>query len=167
MNTSRYRIWRRALWCGAVMCLFLPVSVVAQSTDSLAVGTRVRITEVGAYQPIRHVGRLAAISPDSIWLASSSSGDSLHTVMAFAIPSVSRVEMSKGQYRRAGEGLGFGVGIGAGLGAVVGGSAGGSSAMMFGVLGAGVGLVLGTIVGSFIKTEEWKAVPHSGWHPGS
>ncbi|BAH40429.1 hypothetical protein GAU_3387 [Gemmatimonas aurantiaca T-27] len=168
MRTFRFRAWHRWLWCAAVWCLLRPALSTAQSADSLAPGAKLRLTEVSAYQPIRHVGRLVAISRDSIWLARGSRDGSPDPVSAFFIPSVSRVEISRGQYRRAGEGLGFGVGIGASLGAVVGGSAGdGTSAITFGILGAGVGLVLGTIVGSFLTTEEWKTVPSSRWHPGA
>lgn len=174
MRTSRFRVWHRGLWYGAVWCLLQPVMGTAQSTDSLAPGARMRVTEVSAYQPVVHVGRLVAASRDSIWLAQGTRGN----VAVFATPNLSRVEISTGRRRHPGKGLAFGAVAGAGLSGVVGGLGmeeccssednwNTHTALVGGLIGAGVGLIVGVIVGSLIVSDQWQPVPDTRWRLGT
>ena len=113
-------------------------------------------------------GTLAAVTADSIVLSVDDRG----TELGVPLPSVTLLEVSRGQKSAAGKGAGIGFLVGAGLGAGVGGvfgaalgegvCSGGCPAAFAGIgaLGGGaVGTLIGLGIGAASKSERWEEVP--------
>lgn len=149
------------------------------AVQSIAAGTRVRITAPGALTPARQAGQLLALHPDTLVLLPDGSAASL----ALPLAGVTGIEVSRRRHRSTGTGILIGVLAGGATGAAVGAatyktpkpSAGCADAQFicgpFGVLGRGgattggalLGAVVGGVVGGFVghahQSDDWATIP--------
>ncbi len=142
---------------------FVPFAI-ATAQDSLPVraGDRVRVTapDLGIR---KQAGRFEALRADTMVVAVADS------TMTFPVAFVTRLEVSRGQKSRAGQGAGIGLVGGGLLGFLI--SSGTCSGESFlirtreacirvsTVGGAVVGTFLGLAVGAVIMTDRWQEVP--------
>lgn len=131
----------------------------AQADSSLAPGARVRVWVGPASAPEWRVGRLVALTSDSLVVERT---DVLgHPRLALPLDSVRRLEVHSGGRARA-----------AGIGCLAGGAAGGflgasvsdpdspGIGARFAVVGAGLGCAIGLLVGTAMGVgREWQVVP--------
>ena len=140
-----------------------------QTVQSIATGTRVRITAPGALTPARQAGQLLGIHADTLVLLPDGGAASLTLPLA----EVTGVEMSRRRHRATGTGILIGVLAGGATGGVIGAATyqeskpselidpigRSASAAAGGILGAVVGGVLGAFVGHAHQSDDWAKVP--------
>jgi hypothetical protein len=148
-----------------ILLLAAPTPVIAQRSDTLPVGTRVRVTTTRVPDfPVR--GTIAGFRNDTVWVDARSGA-----VKGFALRDLHNLEVSTGERARTLEGLGVGLVGGAVIGAAIGALAGRDEFLgseVYALLGAGVGafggLFIGAAIGSSMRTDRWGPAP--GWEPG-
>jgi hypothetical protein len=159
--------------------LVIPITPLsAQQPPPVEPGARVRVgqecrdaytgrgaTGLGRICPT-DIGVLTAMTSDSIVLNTAEEGD----LLAFALDSVTRIDVHRGRKSKWLLGMGIGFLAGSGAGALVGTSldcteylgttSNEASCTGLGALGgAAVGAVVGALVGSSIRTDKWEEVP--------
>ena len=154
-----------------IALMLVPQLAASQQTDPIAAGARMRVTELSVDRPMRYVGRLVALTTDSLYLT-----DPYATKTTFANARLSRVEASVGKRRHVLSGLGIGLVTGtlsgAAAGAMIGGNLGGdgeaafAAALVIGVYGGAFGTVVGGVVGALVRTDIWEVVHDSRWRVG-
>ena len=164
----------------AGLVLVLGVTVNAQTTASIAPGTRIRVTAAGVLTPEQQAGRLIALRPDSLVLQPDGAA-----VVTIPRSTIGEIDTSLGSHSATRRGLLIGLLTGAATGAALGaatwhedtctsrGLFGDESPTTFkcgslfsrgawatgtGVAGGVVGLVVGALIGHAHTTEEWTRV---------
>ncbi len=141
---------------------FVPASATSQEPPPVKVGDRVRVTapDLGIR---KQAGRFEALRADTMVVAVADS------TMTFPVAFVTRLEVSRGQKSRAGQGAGIGL-LGGGLLGFLISSRNCTEGTGFldtreaciqvsTVGGAIVGTFLGLAVGAVIMTDHWQEVP--------
>ncbi len=146
-----------------------PGCLVAQSAAPAAIGERVRIATPSQRADFRYVGRVVAVSHDSITIQSE---DGLRPI---AIGEITSVEVSGGRRTHGLQGMLYGSAIGVGAGAIIGaatyqkpkcdyatffgcsdnGVGRGVNAFAGAITGGLLGLTIGGIYGVSHHTENW------------
>lgn len=142
----------RILLAGLLM-LSLPGVAPARESDTVAIGSRVRVTSPDAgTQPL--VGQVAALERDAVVVVSEAGG----TQTRVPVTPSTTLEVSKGRRSQAARGamLGAAAGVMPGLLMTFGDyntDKGNPAAIALG--GAAAGAALGSLIGLALKTEEW------------
>jgi hypothetical protein len=151
-----------------VALLTLPCTVAYGQTTPLATGNRVQVTSP-AHRADKVVGTVLAIQNDTLVLQVEKITDPVRLPFS----AITKIQVSRGQRRRVGDGLIMGGAIGAGVGMLLGFAAGDDDpgilamsagdkaaigAVLLGVAGAG----LGGLLGARSTKERWEPVPLGG-----
>jgi len=164
----------------AGLVLVLGVTVKAQTTASIAPGTRIRVTAPGMLTPEQQAGRLIVLRPDSLLLQPDGAAE-----VTIARSAIGEIDTSLGRHSAARRGLLIGLLTGVATGAALGAATWhestctsrglfgdeppttfkcgslfgrGQVAVGTGVLGGLAGLVVGGLIGHAHTIEEWKPV---------
>jgi len=155
------------LCLATIAVLLSPLSGWSQDPPEIVPGSRIRITDLGAGRSSRRSGTVVTAGADTVVLSLDTGGEA----MPFPLAGISQVEVSRGDRRHVGAGIGLGLLIGAGTGALLVGtdcedSYGlcGPFTLLGGAIGGGAGMVVGGVIGALRRTERWEVVPPSRWH---
>jgi len=149
--------------CHAFLILVLaaPSVALAQHSDTLSIGTRIRATTIRGQS--RLVGTMAGFRGDTVFVSTR-----WGALVAIPLTNLDMLEVSTGRRAHTLEGMGLGVLVGAALGAAIGAATTQDEFLgpgFFALLGAGVGaaggLVIGGAIGASVQTDRWGAAP--GW----
>ena len=163
---------RSTIFCLTLVSLaapLLPVAVRAQSAAPATIGERVRIATPSQRGNFRYVGRVVAVSHDSI---SVQAEDGVRPV---AIADITTLEVSGGRVTHGLQGMLYGSAIGVGAGAIIGaatyhkpkcdyptlfgcsndGLGRGADALVGAITGGLLGLAVGGAYGIAHHTENW------------
>jgi hypothetical protein len=157
----------RLICLGMIAILLSPLSAWSQDPPEVVPGSRIRITDLGADRSSRRSGRVLTAGADTVVLSLDTGGEAV----PFPLAGISQVEVSRGERRHVGAGIGLGLLIGAGAGALLVASdcedsygACGPFTLIGGAIGGGAGMVVGGVIGALRRTERWEVVPPSRWH---
>jgi len=162
---------RSTTCCLALLSLaaLLPVGLRAQSAAPATIGERVRIATPSQRGKFRYVGRVLAVSHDTISVQSDNG------VRPVAIADITTLEVSGGRGTHGLQGMLYGSAIGVGAGAIIGaatyrkpkcdyptffgcsnnGLGRGADALVGGITGGLLGLTIGGVYGVLHRTENW------------